>query len=417
MRKDPEDPEKHMELGGLFEKNGTIKEAINEYINVIRLDPSNLVAQYAIARLSEKSGNLDEALKHYEEIIGQNPDDHNAHNNLGRILEQKINILSGTSPQKSKMNNDAIFENLVEQAIDEYSKAAQLSPDNITYNICLYQFLDRAGRYDVAIAGYRELINNRNSTAQTHFVLGSLLMKKNHNEDAVNELIESVGLDPDNSLFHDTLGNAFMTVKRYEEAIHEYREAMRLDESQQDYIKHLSQALELKKQQERQEQSSVKLEKYEEQAQKSQEKYKASDLLRLWHDTEQKLRDHVSSALQNNYGNDWIELIEKEDEQTKLTISNARSLKVKESKVYGRYSENFLDYTTTADLFYIFLYYFDKIFKPAFGKTRTYWAERTYYLVKIRFELAHSRINFLTDYEKKLAIDYCKEILNIIDRR
>lgn len=90
-----------------------------------------------------------------------------------------------------------------------------------------------------------------------------------------------------------------------------------------------------------------------------------------------------------------------------MLVNNARALMEKQKFSSGTRSDNLIDYTSTVDLFRLVFIEWDTIFHPLFGRTKRYWLERTYYLAKIRNEIAHSHMSFLADYEKDIAIDFC----------
>ena len=148
-----------------------------------------------------------------------------------------------------------------------------------------------------------------------------------------------------------------------------------------------------------------------------------SDLWSVWRDTEKSLRIVLKSRLEEKYGSDWFDKLEKAyptlgmDKQTsKNLFERCRESQQKEAQNWkARASQNLLDFTYPRDLFVI-LFKEWQIFQPIFGKDKSYWDQRSQLISKVRNPLAHNRDDVISDYERQIAEGYCKEILQYISK-
>jgi hypothetical protein len=135
------------------------------------------------------------------------------------------------------------------------------------------------------------------------------------------------------------------------------------------------------------------------------------DLWPLWRETETTLRHVVTVRMMEQYGEDWIEDLEKSRPKLKPIFDECREAQRKEEKSFGsRASRNLVDFTYPQDLFAIVFAEWNT-FKSLFGKVKSYWDQRAQLLARIRNPLAHNRDAALYEHERQIAEGYCKEIL------
>ncbi len=139
------------------------------------------------------------------------------------------------------------------------------------------------------------------------------------------------------------------------------------------------------------------------------------DLWPVWRDTEKALRRVITTTLLANYGERWVERIEKAHPQLKDMLEKCRGARQKDERLFGnRTSQNLLDFTYPQDLFAIIFKEWNN-FKDVFGMDKRYWEQRASHLAKIRNPLAHNRDESLREYERQIAEGYCNETLNALD--
>ena len=148
-----------------------------------------------------------------------------------------------------------------------------------------------------------------------------------------------------------------------------------------------------------------------------------TDLWSVWRDTEKSLRVLLASTLQNKYGTDWFDKIEKSypklclDKQSGQSLfQRCRESQQKDLKNWGnRASQNLLDFTYPQELFEIVFKEW-QLFQSVFGKDLPYWRHRSQTISRVRNPLAHNRDDVISDYERQVAEGYCKEILQLINK-
>lgn len=138
------------------------------------------------------------------------------------------------------------------------------------------------------------------------------------------------------------------------------------------------------------------------------------DLWPLWREAESALRQVVTLKMVEQYGENWIEHLEKSRPHLKSIFDGCRKAQQKEEKSFGsRASRNLLDFTYPQDLFAIIFAEWD-VLKARFGKDKNYWDQRAQLLAKVRNPLAHNRDAALYEHERQIAEGYCKEIITTL---
>ena len=141
------------------------------------------------------------------------------------------------------------------------------------------------------------------------------------------------------------------------------------------------------------------------------------ELWPIWKETEKALRNVINVNMIDQYGECWVQDLEKSRPNLKSIFGKCRVQQAKELKSFGnRASHNLLDFTYPQDLFDIILSKaeWDRVFKSILGQDEQYWRVRGQFLSKVRNPLAHNRDESLHEYERKIAEGYCEEILTIL---
>lgn len=139
-----------------------------------------------------------------------------------------------------------------------------------------------------------------------------------------------------------------------------------------------------------------------------------AELWPVWRETEIALRNLIATAMLEQYGEQWIEKIEKARPNLKPIFERCREAQQKEEGSFGsRASRNLVDFTYPQDLFAIIFAEWNA-FKSKLRKDKNYWAQHAQLLAKIRNPLAHNRDEVLYEHERQIAEGYCKEILGIL---
>jgi tetratricopeptide (TPR) repeat protein len=169
----PADPAAYNELGLALVGQGKVDEAIAQYREALRVDPSYAKADFNLGLAMERQGRMNEASAAYREALQVKPNYGEAHNNLGFVLY-------------------------------------------------------RQGRLDEAIAEYREALRLDPASAGTYNNLGNALLQQRQPDEAVADFRQALEIDPQSAEAHGNLANALLSQRQVDEAIAEYREALRI---------------------------------------------------------------------------------------------------------------------------------------------------------------------------------------------
>jgi hypothetical protein len=140
-----------------------------------------------------------------------------------------------------------------------------------------------------------------------------------------------------------------------------------------------------------------------------------SDLRSIWGETEVALRSFITATLEEHYGTEWLNRIEKAHSHIKLSVFDpCRERQTREKKLFKeRASGNLVDYTYPADMFAIIFAEWN-LFQPTLGSDKTYWGQRAALLSKIRTVIGHWRDVVLTNDQRRAGEAFCGELLTAI---
>jgi Flp pilus assembly protein TadD len=103
-------------------------QAVEQYKLALDADPSSRLLQDGLADLYFKIGRIREAVTAAQDQVGKHPDDVEAHTLLGKVYLRSLGDMQ--SPQSGQM---------LQLAIGEYEKLAQLKPDDVETHLLLGQ--------------------------------------------------------------------------------------------------------------------------------------------------------------------------------------------------------------------------------------------------------------------------------------
>ena len=207
VKKSPYKARPHYNLGGAYEEQGRLDDAVREYQTAINLKPDYALAHYNLGVVYQKQGRLDDAVREYQTAIKLKPDYAEAHNNLG-VAYQK--------------------QGRLDDAIKEYQTAIKLKPDYADAHNNLGVAYQKQGRLDDAVKEYQTAIKLKPDYADAHNNLGVAYQKQGRLDDAIKEYQTAIKLKPDYAEAHNNLGAAYQKQGRLDDAIKEYQTAIKL---------------------------------------------------------------------------------------------------------------------------------------------------------------------------------------------
>jgi tetratricopeptide (TPR) repeat protein len=194
----PQDPEPHLEVGALLEKQNQFADAEQEYKRAVALAPSSSDAYVGMANIYMRGSRFLEAEEILRKLVTLRPDDAGAHMQLGRVLA-------------ASSKND--------EAISELQAALKISPADFSVQRDLADVYSQAGKYELAEREYRALLTAEPKDAVLHASLGRAFLKQRKFPEAETEFIAAVQLKPDLAEVYGDLANAADQNKNYPLAI------------------------------------------------------------------------------------------------------------------------------------------------------------------------------------------------------
>ena len=131
----------HGRLGELYEEHKRLDEAVQQFREVLRLKPSNVIASACLARVLQEQGKTEEALKCYEESLRLQPDQADVLNDMAWIR--------ATHPE-AKYRDVAVAVRLAERACQLSGRKYPAFLDTLAAAYA------EAGRFPEAVATARE---------------------------------------------------------------------------------------------------------------------------------------------------------------------------------------------------------------------------------------------------------------------
>jgi tetratricopeptide (TPR) repeat protein len=172
----------------------------------LKLNPDDVEARYHLGRVRYQQNQFDLAIAAFEEVIKQDPANVKAQDNLGLSLEAK---------------------NQIEPAITAYQKAIELdqaavSPSEQPY-LNLGTLLLKSNRIDEAIQLLERATQIAPGEFKVHYELGRAYFGSHHLDPARQQAEESVKLSPSDSSSHYLLGRIYQRLNRKEDADEQFR--------------------------------------------------------------------------------------------------------------------------------------------------------------------------------------------------
>jgi tetratricopeptide (TPR) repeat protein len=194
----PKDPEPHLAVGTLLEKENHFADAEQEYKQALEIDPSSGDALTGLANIYMRGHRFIDAEGILRKLVALHPNDAGAHMQLGRMLA-------------ADGQNDS--------AIAELQTALKLDPRDAAAQRDLADLYSSAKKYDRAEAQYRELIASNPNDAELHRGLGHALLEQRKFQEAAQELVGAIELKPDLGPAYWDLAVVANETKNYQLAI------------------------------------------------------------------------------------------------------------------------------------------------------------------------------------------------------
>jgi tetratricopeptide (TPR) repeat protein len=236
IKKNPDNLEAHKLLGRIYLRslgnmqNGgptdqMMKLAIDEYAQIVRLEPNNTENRLMLGRLytlNRDSVHAEEQFKAAQKI---DPDSEDVVLNIAGLYSEQGDNNRAVQILKALPDDDQTAKTLfalgqtydqmkdTKNALIAYQKALELDPDNLDVERALAQDQLAAGQDDAALKSFQDVAAGDPSDAQSLLRIAEIERRRGRYEDALNTLKKAKELDSDSleinfnqALTYDALG-------------------------------------------------------------------------------------------------------------------------------------------------------------------------------------------------------------------
>jgi protein O-GlcNAc transferase len=212
-----QDATRLIDEGHALEAEGRLDEAMQRYLDAIRLAPNPARAHLNLGNVLLLKGDLQGALDAFRTAIKHKPDYAGAYYNIGNAL---------------------LGNGQFEEAVASYRRALEINPDYAEVHCSLGIGLKELGQFQGAVASFRRALqinpglveahNNLGNVLQDRFNTGNLQLNTGKLDDAVANFRLALEIEPNLAEAHFNLGNALNELGHLEGAVASYRRALEI---------------------------------------------------------------------------------------------------------------------------------------------------------------------------------------------
>ena len=194
-----------MAIGNIRLHEKRPEEAEQEFRRSLELDPLRAKACNGLGTALGLQGRSEEAVEYFRRAVELDPGLASAHINLGAMLGSRGDLAA---------------------AIKEYRLASEAEPLNLETYHRLFSVLMKQGKTGEAIAEYRRMVREMPDSAEAHFRLGSLLQRTGEFGDAIVEFRTALRLDPAHLKAGHSMGEILEATGQTSAAVQQYRRVL-----------------------------------------------------------------------------------------------------------------------------------------------------------------------------------------------
>jgi Flp pilus assembly protein TadD len=169
------------------------KNSISLLEHTLEVTSNNWLCHNNLGVALDREGRTDEAINHYLDALRIKPEYAKAHNNLGVALDR---------------------EGRTDEAINHYREAVRIKPEYAEAHYNLGKALAREGRTDEAINHYLDALRIKPEYAEAHNSLGIAFARKGNLDMAVKHFQKALQINPNFSFARDNLQQALWLQER-----------------------------------------------------------------------------------------------------------------------------------------------------------------------------------------------------------
>src|ERR1700729_18380 len=206
-------------------------QAVEQYKLALDADPNSKLLQDGLADLYFKIGRIREAVTAAQDQVGKHPDDIEAHALLGKVYLRSLGDMQ--SPQSGQM---------LQLAIGEYEKLAQLKPDDVETHLLLGQLYGLNHDSAKAEAQFK-LAQGIDANSEEVALNMARLYSEQGDATRAADVLNAIPVDDRSPRIEFALGASYEQLKKNKEAVAAYHRALDMDPDNLDTERALSNAL------------------------------------------------------------------------------------------------------------------------------------------------------------------------------
>ncbi len=206
-------------------------QAVEQYKLALDADPNSRLLQDGLADLYFKIGRIREAVTAAQDQVGKNPDDIEAHTLLGKVYLRSLGDMQ--SAQSGQM---------LQLAIGEYEKLAQLKPDDVETHLLLGQLYGLNHDSAKAEAQFK-LAQGIDANSEEVALNMARLYSEQGDAKRAADVLNAIPVDDRSPRIEFALGASYEQLKKNKDAIAAYHRALDLEPDNLDTERALANAL------------------------------------------------------------------------------------------------------------------------------------------------------------------------------
>ncbi len=230
-------------LGRTYNQLKRYQDAINAFLEAIRLKPNDAQVYFNLGMNYLKVGSIPKALDAFKETVRVDPYDVDAFYQLGLVYAQqgcdqeavealqKANQLEphNADIQRALGTVDFVLEEYG-KALEAFKEVVRIKPDDhySHYKIGLI-YSSKYERYQEAVESFKKVIRLKADDAETNCHLGMTYIKLKRHKDAIRAFKEAIRKNYEHTQAHYNLGVTYALIEDFESARREHKILKTLD--------------------------------------------------------------------------------------------------------------------------------------------------------------------------------------------
>jgi protein O-GlcNAc transferase len=240
-----------IEEGHTLEAEGRLDEAMQHYLDAIRLTPNSARAHLNRGNILLLKGDLQGALEAFRTAIKHKPDYAGAFYNIGNALLGNGQLDEAAMSYRRALEIQPEYAEVhcalgialkelgqLDGAVASLQTALKFNPDLVEAHTNLGNILEdlyntgntllNNGKPEDAVENFRRVLKIESNLAEAHYTLGNALKELGQFENAVASYQRALEINPDYAEAHFDLGNVHQELEQFETAVASYHRALEL---------------------------------------------------------------------------------------------------------------------------------------------------------------------------------------------